>query len=110
MIYEPIFELDPGSYEKLTVTTAVKTLAAVTILPTAVPFAGIQAKALMITVEGTTAKGIRFKHDGGVVSATDGHLLLPGDILVVAGLRSLANLQFFRASDADCVLHVTGYF
>lgn len=110
MLYEPIYELDPGAYEKLTVSTAVVTPATVTLKPTTGHFAGMQAKALMITVEGTAAKGIRFKHDGGVVSATDGHLLVTGDVLVLAGLQSLANLQFIRANDADNVLHITAYF
>lgn len=110
MLYEPIYELDPGAYEKLTVSTAVVKPAAVTLKPTSGNFSGQHAKALLITVEGTAAKGARFKHEGGVVDATDGHLLLTGDVLVVAGLRSLANIQFIRASDADVTLHITSYF
>jgi hypothetical protein len=110
MLYEPIFELSPGAYEKLTVSTAVVKPANTTLKPTTGPFAGQHAKAIMITVEGTAAKGLRFKQDGGTVSATDGHLLLTGDVLVVSGLQALANLQFIRASDADNVLHMTSYF
>jgi len=110
MLYEPIYELDPGAYEKLTVSTTVVKPAAITLLPTTGNFEGIHAKAIMVTVEGTTAKGIRFKHDGGTVDATDGHLLLTGDILILSGFRSLANLQFIRASDADNVVHMTSYF
>jgi hypothetical protein len=110
MLYEPIYELTPGAYEKLTVSTAVVTPAAITLKPTSGVFAGLQAKAIMITVEGTSAKGLRFKQDGGVVDATDGHLLLTGDVLVIAGLQALANLQFIRASDADNVIHMTSYF
>jgi hypothetical protein len=110
MLYEPIYELTPGAYEKLTVSTDVVSPAAGTLKPTTGPFAGQHAQAIMITVEGTAAKGVRFKQDGGVVSATDGHLLLTGDVLVIAGLQALKNLQFIRASDADNVLHMTSYF
>lgn len=110
MLYEPIYELDPSVYEKLTVSTAVVKPAATTLKPITGNFAGQHAKAIMVTVEGTAAKGLRFRHDGGVVSATDGHLLVTGDILVVAGLRSLANLQFIRASDVDNVIHMTAFF
>jgi hypothetical protein len=88
----------------------VVTPGATTLQPTSGVFTGLKAKAIMITVEGTAAKGIRFKHDGGVVSATDGHLLVTGDVLVLAGLRSLDKLQFIRASDADNVIHMTTYF
>ena len=110
MFYKPIFELTPGAYEKLTVSTTVVKPAAVTLKPITGPYAGQHAQAIMITVEGTAAKGVRFKQDGGVVSTTDGHLLLTGDVLVVSGLSALANLQFIRASDADNVLHMTSYF
>jgi len=110
MLYEPIYELTPGAYEKLTVSTSVVKPAAITLKPATGIFAGLQAKAIMVTVEGTSAKGLRFKQEGGVVSSTDGHLLLTGDVLVVAGLQALANLQFIRASDADNVIHMTTYF
>ncbi len=110
MLYEPIYELDPGAYGSITISTAAIGITAALLCPTSGRFAGMHAKAAFITIEGTATKNARFCQEGTTPTSSVGHEILPGDSLVVAGMNALANLKFIRSGDTDLTGHITTFF
>lgn len=60
----------------------------------------------LITVE---ANPIRFRLDGTAPTATEGHLLQPGDAITITGYSNLSRLRFIRQGGSDATLRVTYY-
>lgn len=90
-----------GSHEAITVSTTAETLT---------PPGG--AAIAVLTVEGTTDEGIRWRDDGTAVTATTGHFLVVGSLpMVVAGHDQMTGLSLIRDTDnaADCTVRVSYY-
>jgi hypothetical protein len=97
----------PGDYEVLTVGTAVEKLSTTKIKPTTGPFARMMARAAMISSEDGD---LRFRLDGGLPTADNGHYLVAGDSLVMSGYQSLLKFQAIRTGDTDSTLRVTYFY
>ena len=71
-----------------------------------------QCKRAECALEGTTAKGIRYRKDGTNPTATVGTLVLPvvdsdsGAYFTVEGYKDCARFKAIRDSDTDATLHV----
>jgi hypothetical protein len=97
----------PGDYEVLTVGTAVGKLSTTKIKPATGPFARMMARAAMISSEDGD---LRFRLDGGLPTADNGHYLVAGDSLVMSGYQSLLKFQAIRTGDTDSTLRVTYFY
>lgn len=86
-------------YQKLTVDGTVKTLT----LPTDALYADIQLESSIAT------PAIRYKIDGGVVSATDGMFLLTGSQIDVSSRENLIHFQTTQVGAGTHTLHITYY-
>ena len=105
-----------GSYEKLTVTNAVKTLTSTkyNVRPNPTNFGEgggrfqttTLAEEAFITVE---TQPIRYTVDGTTPSTTDGHLAAAGDTIYLEGFDNIARFQCIRSTGSDSTIHVT-YF
>lgn len=58
------------------------------------------AERAVLTVE---TAAIRYNYDGSVPSASSGHLLQPGDVVVIEGAQNVAQLQMFAQAAAGTV-------
>lgn len=87
------------AYEVLTVTTAVKTPTAATLVS-----GSKKARVAYITVE---SQPINFTYDGTTPSATVGHNLTAGSTLVLTGYANIAALQMYRSAASDATVKIT---
>ena len=87
------------AYEVLTVTTAVKTFTAATIVS-----GDKKARVAYITVE---SQPLNFTYDGTTPSATVGHNLTAGSVLVLTGYANIAAFKMYRSAGADATVKVT---
>lgn len=87
------------AYEALTVTTAVKTPTAATIVS-----GDKKARVAYITVE---SNPINFTYDGTTPSATVGHNLTAGSTLILTGYANIAALKMYRSGGADATVKIT---
>jgi hypothetical protein len=89
------------AYEQLTVTTSVQTL-------TASKYAAAQGyesgASAFITVLGGN---IRYTYDGTTPSATVGHVLMDGGILVLVGQNQMGQFKCYQYGSASSELSVT---
>lgn len=71
------------------------------------------AKRAKCVLEGTTAKGIRYRTDGTDPTTNVGMLVLPvvdtGAEFYIEGIRDLDRFKAVRDGDTDCTLHVHYY-
>jgi len=93
------------AYEAITVSTAAIGFTAATYTK--------KAKRAVCVVDGTAAKGIRFRTDGTNPTSTTGTLIYPGvstygsvNQFVIEGIKDISRFKAIRDSDADCSLHV----
>jgi hypothetical protein len=105
MFIDPFFELDPKTYVKLTISDSVIGLPEELLL-----YGTLAASGVFITFEGTEGDNLRYRKDGGDPSATDGHEILLGDIIVEIGRTALAQMKFIKTGTEDVTAHCTGYF
>lgn len=98
-----------GSFEQLTVTTAVKTL-------TATKYSGLMASerkrgrnALMARITLDPTNGIRYTVDGTNPSLTLGHPVLGGAEILLEGYNAIKAFKAFRSGGADAIINVTYY-
>jgi hypothetical protein len=97
----------PGGYEVLTVGVAVVGLSLDKIKPQSGPYAGISARAAMISSE---SGDLRFRIDGGQPTAGNGHYLVSGDALVLSGTQALQQFRALRVGDTNGTLRVTYFY
>lgn len=86
------------NFQSLTVsTTAVSPTATV---------GDLKAHRAVITVE---TDQIRFRYDGTAPTSSVGHIMNPGERLIMEGRSNISGLQFIRSSaaTADAVLRIT---
>jgi len=87
------------AYEPITVSDV-----AVGFTPSVYNPTGHTAKVAFVTVEGAQ---IRYRYDGGTPTATEGHLVSPGDTFIVQGFKNIQNFKAIRTGSADATLRVT---
>ena len=87
-------------YEVITVNTVVKSLDAAKIAPSN----GAPARAVLITVEDAS---LRFRLDGSNPTATNGHRLQAGDVLVLVGVNNLRNFRAIRDTGTSATIRVS---
>lgn len=104
-VYPPI----TGSFEQLTVTTAVKTL-------TAAKYSGLMASergrgrnAMRARITADATNGFRYTVDGTAPSLTLGHPVLGGAEIILEGYDAIKAFKAFRSGGADAVINVTYY-
>lgn len=83
---------DYSAYEAITVSSAVASLTAATILG---------KESAVITVETAV---VRFRLDGTDPSATEGHVLAVDDVLELDSSESLAKVRFIRRNGTSATL------
>lgn len=106
--------LPAASFETLTVSsvalgiTAAKLVVTTARNPTeGVSFMEVQRlDEAMFTVE---TNPCRFRLDGTDPTAAIGHLLQPGDSVIIAGFSNLSRLRFIRSGAADATVQATYY-
>lgn len=100
----PVFSQASG-WEKITVSsTAVGCTAAKIYAYTTNGTTKSDARALLVTVEGTAGTNdIRWRCDGSNPTASDGHLLKAGQNLIVRGLGNITNFKMIRTSSDSTV-------
>lgn len=96
------FPVDAFADEAISVTDTAVGFTAATYAPTDAPGA---VKAL-VTVE---TAAVRMRIDGSTATSTVGHLLDPGDSVVIEGTDSIINASFVRDTSTSGAIHVT-YF
>lgn len=96
---------EPYNYESLTVTNAVQVLTASIYKPSTsiTKNSDKPAARAIITIE---TDQIRYRYDGGNPSATVGHLMSPGDIILLVGEFAIKNFKAFRVT-TDASIKVT---
>jgi hypothetical protein len=97
----------PGEYEVVTVGAAVAALAADKIKPLTGPYARMSARAALISSENGD---LRFRIDGGLPTADNGHYLVSGDTLVLTGTQALQQFKAIQAGATSCALRVTYFY
>lgn len=84
-------------YEKITVSTAVKSLDAEKVA------AATQA---VLVVEAATGKHLRMRYDGQAPDANTGTPYTDGQSFTLSGRENLEHFRAIRAEDTDITLHV----
>lgn len=97
----------PGDYEVVTVGGAAVGLSLDKIKPQSGIYARLSARAALLTLEDGD---VRFRIDGGQPSASSGHYLTSGDVLVLTGTQALTQFQAFMAGDVSGTLRVTYFY
>ena len=97
----------PGGYEAVAAGQAAVGMSANLIKPTTGPYAGVLAKAALVSLEGGD---VRFRIDGGNPTGTDGHQLTPGDNLVLSGTQALRQFKVIRMGGTNGTLRVTYFY
>jgi hypothetical protein len=97
----------PGEYESLTVGAEAVTLSPDKIKPLSGSYAGLAARAALLSLE---AGDIRFRLDGGAPSGVSGHYLASGDTLVLAETQTLEKFQAIRVGEVSATLQVTYFY
>lgn len=98
----------PGNFEVLTVSTSSAYFSRGRINPTSGPYAGMTAKAVLVSLEGGD---IRFRLDGiGPPTTTHGHILTSGDALLISGSQAINQFRAIRLGDTDGALQVTYFY
>ncbi|MBM4285815.1 MAG: hypothetical protein FJ128_11300 [Deltaproteobacteria bacterium] len=97
----------PGDYEVITVSTTAVGLTGTKIRPTSGTFKGLTAQAVLVSLDNGD---VRFRIDGGLPTASNGHSLTSGDTLVLNGSQSLLNFRAIRQGDTNGILRVTYYY
>ena len=87
-------------YEVITVNTVVKSLDPTKIAPSG----NVPARAALITVENAS---LRFRLDGNNPTATNGHRLQTGDVLVLVGINNLRNFRAIRDTGTSATIRVS---
>lgn len=107
-IFSPSGEWVPYDFEQLTVGAAAvpPTAAKIAVNDPANPGVARRARAAFLTVEGNA---IRVRMDGAAPTAAVGHLLSPGDMLLVEGVESVKRLKMIRQGAADGTVNITYY-
>jgi hypothetical protein len=94
------YQYDVQSYESVTVAGTAIGFTAGTIRPSS----GGDMKRAIVTVE--TAQ-VRFRADGTAPTASEGHILNPGDTLVIGDYATLSNFKAIRTGGVSGVLKVS---
>ena len=98
----------PGGFEELTVTDQSSWFQRGKIKPFSGEYAGMSAKAGLITLEGGD---IRFRMDGlGPPTSTSGHYMSSGDTMLIIGTQALLQLRAIRVGEEDGLLTATYFF
>lgn len=91
---------------------------AITVSTTAIGFTAAtytkKAKRAVCLLEGTAAKGMRYRTDGTDPTATVGMLIYPGVstygtgpvMFAIDGIKDISRFKAIRDNDTDCTLHV----
>ena len=95
-----------GDFEKLSVSTDVKTPTASKLLIEQAGGFKKRAVKAFVTVETNT---IRMRFDGTAPDSSTGHALVAGDFITVSGEQNVANIKMIRAS-ADATVQITYYY
>lgn len=94
-------------YEAITVSTTAVALTATKVRAfDATSTLRTEAKEVLITVE---TQAVRFRIDGSNPTATEGHVLQPGDSLTIYGLTNIDRFRAIRKDAADGTVRVTYY-
>lgn len=96
------FPTDVLDFEKISVTDTATGFTAATYAPTGQPAA---TKAL-VTVE---TAAVRYRSDGTAADATTGHLLDPGDSILIEGTDAIVDASFIRSTSTSGTIQVTYY-
>ncbi len=97
----------PGDYEAVSVGASVAALSAAKIKPETGTYARLAARAAMITGEGGD---LRFRFDGGLPTAAEGHYLTSGDTLIISGTQALQQFRALKAGTDNATLRVTYFY
>jgi hypothetical protein len=98
----------PGNFEELIVTDSSTWFQRGRIKPTSGDYAGMSAKAGLISLEGGD---IRFRMDGlGPPTSTSGHYMTSGDTFLLIGTQALLQFRAIRAGEEDGIITVTYFF
>jgi hypothetical protein len=98
----------PGNFEELIVTDSSTWFQRGRIKPTSGDYAGMSAKAGLISLEGGD---IRFRMDGlGPPTSTSGHYMTSGDTFLLIGTQALLQFRAIRAGETDGMVTVTYFF
>jgi len=98
----------PGNFELLTVSTTSAYFSRSKISPTSGPYAGMTAKAVLVSLEGGD---IRFRVDGtGPPTTTHGHIMTSGDALMVLETQAIDQFRAIRLGDTNGTLQVTYFY
>ena len=98
----------PGGFEELPVTDQSSWFQRGKIKPFSGEYAGMSAKAGLITLEGGD---IRFRMDGlAPPTSTSGHYMSSGDTLLIIGTQALLQLRVIRVGEEDGLLTATYFF
>jgi hypothetical protein len=98
----------PGNFEELIVTDSSSWFQRGRIKPTSGDYAGMSAKAGLISLEGGD---IRFRMDGlSPPTSTSGHYMTSGDTFLLIGTQALLQFRAIRAGEEDGIITVTYFF
>lgn len=98
----------PGNFENLTVNDVSSWFQRGKITPTSGTYAGMSAKAGLISLEGGD---IRFRLDGLVApTSTTGHYMSSGDTFLLIGTQALLQFRAIRIGSENGMLTITYFF
>jgi hypothetical protein len=98
----------PGGFEELTVNEESCWFQRGKIKPYAGDYAGMSAKAGLISLEGGD---IRFRMDGLLPpTSTSGHYMTSGDTFLLVGTQALLQFRAIRVGDENGLITVTYFF
>lgn len=98
----------PGGYEELVVNEESSWFQRGKIKPFSGDYAGMSAKAGLITLEGGD---IRFRMDGLLPpTSTSGHYMASGDTMLVIGTQALLQFRAIRVGEENGLLTATYFF
>jgi hypothetical protein len=98
----------PGGFEELSVGDSSSWFQRGKIKPTRGDYAGMSAKAGLISLEGGD---IRFRMDGiAPPTSTRGHYMTSGDTFLLIGTQALLQFRAIRVGEEDGLLTVTYFF
>jgi hypothetical protein len=103
VLQDPAIPRSPAaSFEQLTIGATAGSLAEATIRPTALQGRNVQFCWGMLETA-----NVRFRYDGGVPTASVGHLAEFGRIFTIVGQDNITKLQFIRTSGTSGTLPLT---
>jgi hypothetical protein len=96
----PISTTTAYAYDSATVSSTAMTM-------TAIGFSAANIDTADRALISVDTQPVRFRYDGGVPTAAEGHYLESGDTHMIEGNQNIRNLQLIRATGTDGFVAIT---